>query len=103
MRLTFTSPVPLNQNCVVKVSLPSQFSVSTINSVLVSGLFGIQTTITPTKTSSDNSFTFTQCTSYTSNTLAANIVIDALKLPNYNKATNSFTITISTFSGSIIA
>lgn len=35
MRLTFFSPVPLNANCVVKITLPNQFSLSTITSVSI--------------------------------------------------------------------
>ena len=89
MRLTFSSPVPLNSNCRVKVVLPSQFSVSTVIGVRVSGLFGALTTATFTSSSLDNSFSFAQCISYTTNSLPANILITSIRMPNYAKTTSS--------------
>jgi hypothetical protein len=71
--------------------------------VEVSGLFGVLSPVTFTTSTTSNSLTFTQCSSYTANSLPGNIVINALKLPNLAKTTNSLTVQIKDSSGDLVA
>lgn len=98
MRIQFAVPVPLDQYCFVKVTLPTPFNVNNITKLGVSGLFGTYSIIT-NYTKANNSFSFTQCSKYTPNTLSANIEITSLTLPNTNKETSSVKIEVSTSGG----
>ncbi len=89
MRLSFQSPVPVNAGCRLTVVLPEEFSVSTINQVSISGLFGSLTTIDISTSTDDNSFSFEQCNSYRDSGITGNIVMDSLTIPEYAKATQS--------------
>jgi hypothetical protein len=92
MQVSFSSPVPLNQGCKIRITLPSQFNLETITKVTISGLLGAQSSIPVTKTGL--TFSFSSCANYRANQLQAIIVIESLTLPGYAKATSNMNIEI---------
>ena len=92
MQVSFNSPVPLNQGCKIKITLPSQFNLDTVQRVTISGLLGAQSAIPVTK--SGLSFSFQSCDSYRANLLQAIITIESLTLPGYAKATSNLNVEI---------
>lgn len=101
MLLEFFLPVPLNKGCMVTVTLPKQYSISTIQSIYTMQAFGAYKerslklgTLTTNK--NNNSFTMRACDDYVENSTAAQVEITALKQFNYEAPTDSVLIQIQT-------
>lgn len=94
MQVSFSSPVPLNAGCKIIVSLPSQFSLSDIKFVTISGLLGAQRNVSFNSDTKSLAFTFSSCQSYTTNQLAGIVRIDSLTLPTYAKSTDKLNVEI---------
>ena len=102
MRLDFYLPVPLNPGCRLKIILPEQYSVDTIQTLITQQAFGARQFYTEVQgnlrvDTIERSLTLEgACPQYIDNNNVAQILIYSLKQPNYEKTTNSFRIYIDT-------
>jgi len=90
MVVKFRAPVPMSPNCYVRVTFPTELSVTTITTVETLGLFGALSTVSsPTIDGTANTVSFTKCPSYTDNTLEGYVYFTSITIPSYTMPTGS--------------
>ena len=85
-------PVPLDAGCQVTVVLPTQYSISTVQTVGTFSMFGSYkefSNSTLIKNNKNNSFTISPCDTYKDNQNLAIIYISKLLQYKYEKTTDS--------------
>jgi len=96
--MEFINPIPLNIGCIVTITFPNQFTISTsvLTSVTGWGLFGSVRELYPVIDENTRTIRITDgCRTYKSAGLNAKMVFSSIRNPSYVSTTDSFTIQIT--------